>query len=613
MKLQRFNNFLENSILESVVNESIIYFSPDVKGILQKMDNVIAKEILNTEATDVKPDITFVDLGEEGYLSFITMRNAKKLIEDKFPRIKDIDTKPDLELAEQLFSLDKVDRGAGILTNSRNSVGLGKFVNKLFPGKFNDKDRETFVNLFKSTLEKTGERFELVDKDLIGMSYDKNNYLEIGGTLGSSCMNSKPPSYFEIYINNPEVCKLLVLKDENGKILGRALVWKLESCKELRTNNSIDTEWFMDRQYTIKDSDVNKFRKYATDKGWSFKSYNNHHTFHKINFKGTEFEVDMKIKIKGGNYGRYPYMDTFRRYDPFNGKLFNDDEREGSEGQYILESTSGSYEEIESGVYSEYHDRRIPEDRAVWSERLGDYLEIDSAVEVTGGSRRYRGWYPDGDDDVVYDDWNGQYIHIDESVYSEFYGYSLLADEAVECVTDVGSDDSIDSYDWMHQDDDKVVYIGNKNWYEKLCEKFSEWKDYTHILRDITTQTEDGPCPEAISITVYKISGTLEGVDRYDLEDEDIHLLEVDANLLGYEIDGDEDMTIDKFTYHDEIESLIPTIKRRLRAKIEEINNQIEDRGQLYIKGDDDEEFKKGLKKKLKPLVEREELLEEFL
>ena len=46
-----------------------------------------------------------------------------------------------------------------VYKKSRNSIKIGKLINKLFPGKYNDKQIEEFVNKFKSTLEQSGERF----------------------------------------------------------------------------------------------------------------------------------------------------------------------------------------------------------------------------------------------------------------------------------------------------------------------------------------------------------------------------------------------------------------------------------------------------------------------
>jgi hypothetical protein len=143
-------------------------------------------------------------------------------------------------------------------------------------------------------------------------------------------MAGKNSSIFKIYEMNPEVCKMLILK-EDDKILGRALVWKLESLRSLgRPVEGI--EYFMDRQYTIKDSDVQKFRNYAKEQGWCYKAYNNHHSCETINLEGVDKNVRMTVKVKpfkvsgvieDYDYSKYPYMDTFRRYNPNDGYFYN--------------------------------------------------------------------------------------------------------------------------------------------------------------------------------------------------------------------------------------------------------------------------------------------------
>jgi hypothetical protein len=615
MELKRFNNFSEDRLLESVINESIIYYSTDLRKIFTKMkDNSIAQNLLEIEATDIKPDITFVDLGKEGYLGFSTMRNAKKVITDKFPHLDYIDNKVDKEMADELFHLDKVgsSRATGVTTKSRNEVSLGKFVNKILPGKYSDKDRESFVNLFKATIEKTGEHFEIIEGEEIGKWYHKQTYKEVTGNLGNSCMSEKPDSYFQLYIQNPEVCKMVILL-EDDKLLGRALVWKLNTFGTSKENLE-RFQWFMDRQYTITDSDVQKFINFAKEKGWSWKTYNNHHSYRDISFGEEKMRGSMTVKVKPKEYAKYPYVDTFRRYDPERGLLHNDDNVDNSdyEGQLILADTLGGFERIQAGKYSEFYDRMIPEERAVWSDIVDSYLDSENDIHVGRGSRRRWGWYPDGDDNVVYDDWNGQYIHVDDSVYSEYYGYSLLTDEAVEVVTDISSTCEIEGTSWMHNDDDKVLLIkSNTVWHERMMEKERGWKDYEHILKKICeVDNTNNLVPEVLLREVYKLSNPIEGVQRYDFTDEDIYLLEEDANILGWTVDKDDYIKIDIFTYYQETEEFHSAIKRNLRAEIQKISDQLEGKGQLYIKSEDDDIYRKKLQSKLRYLVAREEDIE---
>jgi hypothetical protein len=44
-----------------------------------------------------------------------------------------------------------------VYTKSRNSLRIGRFINKVFPGKYNDKQIEEFVNKFKAAIEVQGE------------------------------------------------------------------------------------------------------------------------------------------------------------------------------------------------------------------------------------------------------------------------------------------------------------------------------------------------------------------------------------------------------------------------------------------------------------------------
>ena len=86
--ISKYNSFIVDMLLEKAINESFLYYSPNVRKALSRIkSNDIATELLGSEGTDVKPDMTFIDLGKEGYLSFITMRNAKPLIDARYPNL----------------------------------------------------------------------------------------------------------------------------------------------------------------------------------------------------------------------------------------------------------------------------------------------------------------------------------------------------------------------------------------------------------------------------------------------------------------------------------------------------------------------------------------------
>lgn len=617
--ISKYNSFALDLLLEKAINESFLYYSPNVRKALSRIKgNDIATELLGSEGTDVKPDMTFIDLGKEGYFSFITMRNAKPLIATRYPNLEwadNIETEamPDVKAySNELHELDTEtqSRGTGVFTKSRNEVGLGRFVNKLFPGKYNSKEVEEFVNSFKASLEKVGEHFDLVEGDDIEFWYNSNNYKAIAGTLGSSCMAQKR-NLFDIYTQNQDVCKMLILK-EDDKIIGRALVWKLKS---LNVSKDEDPGFFMDRQYTIKESDVQKFRNYAIDKGWSYKSYNNHHSLGTININGEDKNVSMSVQVKDKDYNRYPYMDTFRRYDVSNGILYNDDNQgQEYEGQYILEDTGGGYAEIEGGVYSEWYDRRLSDDDAVWSEPLSDYLIRDQAVLVERGYSRRRGWYPSDYDDIFFDEDHDEYFHMDDGVYSEIENRTLWSETAVLVVTEIYNDGDVPSTDaqYMYEGDRDITKIDTDwLWFDKISDKFRDWQDYSYISQKLLVVDYEGNyIPKKFAVTTYKIDEPRDNaVDITGVE----YLTKVDSLGLGYNIDESEKRITDWFTYTQMIAEYTDILSERLPKLIKRYSDVLNNSGQLQLqfKGDDEQEYRDKVSKNMSLCQDRVENLQE--
>ena len=101
-----------------------------------------------------------------------------------------------------------------ILKKSRSSLKLGKFINKLFPNKYNSQQIEMFTNVFKSLATDSDVIKEVIGED-IKKWYLEDNYFEKVGSLGSSCMRYEEcQDYFDIYTENPDVCKMLILTKE---------------------------------------------------------------------------------------------------------------------------------------------------------------------------------------------------------------------------------------------------------------------------------------------------------------------------------------------------------------------------------------------------------------
>ena len=96
------------------------------------------------------------------------------------------------------------------------------------------------------------------------------NYFSSHGALGGSCMADEGKSTFRVYTENQKKVQLLILIDGDGKIHGRALVWKLKE-------SPCEAKYFMDRVYTNRDSDVNRFKDFANNEGWFYKKKMNSH------------------------------------------------------------------------------------------------------------------------------------------------------------------------------------------------------------------------------------------------------------------------------------------------------------------------------------------------
>lgn len=224
-------------------------------------------------------------------------------------------------------------------SNQRIRTTVGRFLNNfynnnsinfIFNGcRINDHDIEIFSNLYKSAQEYKDSKFKIFKGNKIKKCYTSSNYKSNTGILGSSCMNNK--DFLDIYTKNPEVCKILVLVDEEDKILGRALLWKL-------SKKFLKKEWFMDRVYVSSDYNMDKFKRWAKEKDYLYKNG--------FNMDGENFIVDGKI-VSGrisvdldAKVKEYPYLDTLYFLNSKKNKISNS----GYIGGWLLSSTCGEKE-----------------------------------------------------------------------------------------------------------------------------------------------------------------------------------------------------------------------------------------------------------------------------
>ncbi len=380
--IKSFGLFL---ILEKFINESILHYLPNFIDVLKMMSSPIAKDLLELEGSDLKISTNYIGSGEDDSVSFIPDNKSddvkilfKVIRSIGFVNIDQNGLKIQLpDIGEMVYFVKILDdswyekiggtshyfrgssfinyrsvsgidfvfsqayrrdlslcRTSEVFTKSKpQQVKVGRLAKKLLSlvdKKYKDSDVENFVNEFKSRIEiskNAFRNFQLVSGDDIKYWYLESNYCDsFRGSLHSSCMRyDSCQEYFDIYIKNPGVCRLLInMSDFNpSKISGRALVWKLEN-----------GDTYMDRVYYSNQHDVDVFNEYARSMGWVYIDHRGRFTL-----KGDLYIKLISVQLEKYKFDLYPYLDSI----PFlgtNGVLSSD---QSYSLDKELTSTDGSY------------------------------------------------------------------------------------------------------------------------------------------------------------------------------------------------------------------------------------------------------------------------------
>ncbi|CAG7581196.1 MAG: hypothetical protein SLAVMIC_00722 [uncultured marine phage] len=249
-------------------------YSEKLKDVLNEINDPVSQRLLELEGSE--QDIDNVDIStKEGYISF--NRDGRE---------------------------------------ARTRIKAGRFVSTVANEEFTPREIEVFFNQFKSIGEyhQIKDRFELGSGDDFEYCYTRENYAEQTGSLRGSCMTNVGAERLRLYMKNPKKIKILMLKDEDGGVLGRAIVWRNSFVREGesaedRNNSETFKVNVMDRVYTTKDYLVHLFERYASEQGWYVKSGYN------MEFKrpdGEQVKCRVKCNLKDYEYGNYPYLDTMR-------------------------------------------------------------------------------------------------------------------------------------------------------------------------------------------------------------------------------------------------------------------------------------------------------------
>lgn len=432
-------------IFEAVAKKEMrLYYSDDFRNILRKIQDKssIAQALLNSEDSNQMLDIyTLIDITEKN--DTISLIQVNRITRDN----------PDL--GETLpYNIKDKKRGSDFWTKARTDISVGRWTRRIFTevhkSTILDSKIEEFVNLYKSAIDGGDlNNFELVRGEDIRKWYYENNYEQRRGQLGNSCMRYHGcQEFLDIYVKNPEVCQLLILKSdgEKDKITGRALIWKLT-----------DGEYYMDRIYTINDSDKLLFQDYA-----------------RVNKIQNSYDgigiSDLEIKLGNHTYEKYPYMDTFVVYNPTTKTLNSYEDLWPGQGYIRITSTNGGFD-AEDSIWSDWNDEYINREDAVYCNNVSSWLNRDDAKYL-----EYKGEWVALNDDIVYSEYHGEYFLIDDSVYSELMSDTLYPEN--ENVIQVIINSEGDTDYCVKSRTDLYVKVGDDYYSRKDCVKDPFTKEY---------------------------------------------------------------------------------------------------------------------------------------
>jgi hypothetical protein len=329
--------------------------------------------------------------------------NKEDLVENpiNFISISNEDTSKISYMTQERMSI--VDESEYWVSSRRFKAKPGSFISKIFKD-ISGKEVEKFSNLYKSHVSKPKFTFKVVSGESIRKYYHYSSHDSDRGSLGSSCMRyNSCQSYFNIYVDNKDIISMLVMLNEDGGVMGRALLWNINSHK------------LMDRIYTISDEELSfYFKKWASKKGYLHKSDQNWFNtlfFEQVGKNKQELKVKLNLK---NDYVYYPYMDTFKFID-FEGGLYNyvpqdvdfrilcssDGSKRDSDYlrfdsidkilRYKNDSVRIDYLSIWTGKvnanWSDINDQYILKDDCKYDDELGDYIFIEEHENLNNVER----------------------------------------------------------------------------------------------------------------------------------------------------------------------------------------------------------------------------------
>jgi hypothetical protein len=347
------------------------------------------------------------------------------------------------------------------LRDGRQEMKPAKLARKLIKEAqlqdLSDTDFEKFGNKVRAYLgvvgdeEGEGKNIQLViiDGAAIKDAYLRDNYSTLlgdGTNLHNSCMRSEcSQRYFGIYTENPSVVKMLVARDEENKVLGRALLWQFD-----------DGDKGMDTVYG-PDMVAQLMIDWAMDNGYWHKTNQSchHHNFdgHGLDrYCGAELrdigKLIRKVTLTYKEFDNYPFVDSLY-YLCNDGSKYYLTNMHDSNVEKTLRDTGGSYEEHDDddGYVTLENGEMCPEDDAYYvdyrnhnGDRICGYYHqdetiycMDDTTRLTEDAVRVDGdWYALDDEEISYVEDKDRYFLASDTLYCCVREITIHEDDAVQ-------------------------------------------------------------------------------------------------------------------------------------------------------------------------------------
>ena len=355
--------------------------------LLSRMNHQISYELSEMIRWKTNTVISYLDFGDEE--DSVTFIYSNKLI----------------ELMDE--NLDTCNSRAWV--EKRSEMRIGKIIKLIFKDRYpinmpkgdnytgTPYDIETFVNIFKKERNKkvNYKNFSEVKGSTLVKWYNYKQHTRFANeetSLGKSCMrHDKASNFLKMYALNEDKVNMLILKDDEGKIKARALIWYLDNMDRI----------LMDRIYSVNDFDIELFKDYAKERGWLHKYRQTYGWSQPIvdtrNNNVLSWEkIYMEVRLKNYNFKKYPYLDTLSVFNPTTGVLCNNGDLLRKKPYLHLMDYQGNYlveYEDRDMIFSQLYNREILRSEAIYCSIDNDYVRDGDQIYVhnTGGEFATRG------------------------------------------------------------------------------------------------------------------------------------------------------------------------------------------------------------------------------